>query len=113
MTIRKWYRARSDCWVNFFLASFIPGLIVSIIPDGYGHDHLWVFLIYFASLMAMFAGLIILIYKVARIQCPVCRGPLGIPVKRSLRRFDGPCPHCGTSFDDEMPSDPPVTGPAR
>jgi hypothetical protein len=112
MTIGKWYRAQSDCWTRFFFASFIPVLIASLIPDKYGRDHLWVFAIYFASLMAMFGGLGILIYKVARIPCPVCGGPLGIPVKISLRRFAGPCPHCGASFSDEMPSDLPFAGTA-
>jgi hypothetical protein len=104
MKIRQWYASRSNRWMYVFYVSFIPGLLMSFVSDNYGRDHAWVFLVLFSSIAVMFAGLIVAIFKIARIQCPICGDALGIPARKwTWKKFDGPCPHCSASFEEEMP----------
>ena len=77
---------------------------MAFVSDNYVGDHARIFLVLFSSIAVMFAGLIVAMFKIPRISCPVCGGALGVPAKWTWKKFDGPCPHCSISFEEEMPS---------
>jgi hypothetical protein len=98
--IREHIKLRSDALILLSLLLAVPGFAVaSLAPDN--------FALICIALVVFVAGMFFtLVAMIRRIPCPWRKQPLGSiaskVAKRGLR-LGKECPHCGVSFDTEMP----------
>jgi hypothetical protein len=98
MKVREWHAKESDRRMRaFYFFAIAVGLWAWLGPKS---RELSNFLIGFALLSAMFISMVVVLLRVARIQCPRCGKPLNVPTRWAFRLDD--CQHCHLSFDEQM-----------
>lgn len=109
MTIRNYLFLRTTLvWMPVVGAGVLGVVWLSeVIPI----ETTWMAAVIAAWLVTCFAVLVP--YSSARIKCPRCGKPLGIAAlaanRKQLANCVNACPHCGVSFDEEMPAKPTGT----